>query len=224
MNEAIVDEGAKSLGDLLRAADLEQTKAVFHFMRLLLTDGEPVTIRRLAGSLGISDARASTTAKELQARGGEFDEDGNMIGFGLTLVPTPHEYQVEDRKFYVWCSDDALIFPTLFDHTAVIRSPDPLLGETIEAVVSPQGVERLRPDTAVATRVSGTPDVDDVRGSMCSYGHFFSTPDSAAEYVGTHKEVNLQILPVSKVFRIGKILVRRDPSVKTILSQISAAA
>lgn len=221
MNDPVVENGVTSLGDLFRAEDLDQMKAVFQFMRLLLTDGKSVTIERLAESLGVPLDQGTALVEELRSRGGEFDSDGNMVGFGLTLVPTPHQYQAEGLDFYVWCADDALIFPLIFDHTAVIRSPDPVSGETIAVTVSSEGVRDLEPDTAVVSRVMGPPNVDDVRGTGCNYGHFFTSPDSAVEYVGVHKEVGLQVVPVSRVFQIGKIFVRRDPSMKAILSQIA---
>lgn len=223
MSDPTVDETVRSLGDLFRAADLDNAKAVFQFMRLLLDDGEPVSVEKLAASLGISADEGAALAKEISARGGEFDSDGNMVGFGLTLVPTPHRYRAEGREFFVWCADDALIFPVIFDHMAVIRSPDPVLGETIAVTVSPDGIEDLEPASSVVSRVKGLPNVDDVRGTGCSFGHFFANENSAATYADLHREVGLEVVPVSTEFRIGKVFVRRDPTMRGILDGTALA-
>lgn len=223
MNDPVVDNGVRSLGDLFQATEIDQSRAVFQFMRSLLNDGAPIAVVALARSLGTSEPDGATLARELRARGGEIDDEGRLVGFGLTLVPTPHRYQAEGRDLYVWCADEALIFPAIFDHTAVIRSPDPVTGERIAATVSSEGVEGLEPASAVVSRVTRPPDIDDVRGSGCYFGHFFTGATSAAAYVDRHAEVGLAVLPVNTVFRIGKAFVRRDPLMKTILSEIGVA-
>jgi len=224
MHDSAVEDGVKSLSDLFRAADPLQTRAVFHYMRLLLNSGQAVSVDSLAESLQLPLEQAQSVTREIRARGGEFDSEGNFIGFGLTLVPTPHRYHAQDRDFFVWCATDALIFPVIFGHSAVIRSPDPVTGEAIHLSVTADAVESVTPKTAVVSQAMETLDVDNVRGSMCSYGHFFGSADSAKQYIGNHEGAGLQVVPVSKGFRIGRILVRRDPSVKAILSQIVADA
>ena len=41
----------------------------------------------------------------------EYDEQGNLIGSGLTLVPTAHQFQVEQRTLFAWCAFDTLAYP-----------------------------------------------------------------------------------------------------------------
>lgn len=84
---------------------------VFRLMRLLLEEGGPVSAERVASGSRISRDEATGILKELRAQGGEFDEEGNFVGFGLTLLPTPHRYEVDGRNFYTWCADDAIFFP-----------------------------------------------------------------------------------------------------------------
>jgi alkylmercury lyase len=113
------------------------------------------------------------------------------VGFGLTLIPTPHRYEVDGRNFYTWSADDAMFFPAWFGHTAVIEFPDPIGGEKIRLTVTPEGVESVEPITAVVSRKYGGVDLENVRGTGCHYGHFFVSRKTASAYAALHAGLGL---------------------------------
>src|SRR6266849_5884384 len=41
----------------------------------------------------------------------EYDEHGNLVGSGLTLVPTTHQFQVGKRTLFAWCAFATLTYP-----------------------------------------------------------------------------------------------------------------
>ncbi|MCQ4438245.1 organomercurial lyase, partial [Clostridioides difficile] len=50
-----------------------------------------------------------------QAVSTEWDDYGNVVGYGLTLRETPHTFEVDGRRLYTWCAFDTLFFPALID-------------------------------------------------------------------------------------------------------------
>jgi alkylmercury lyase len=124
----------------------------------------------------------------LRSFGAEFDKEGNIVGVGLTLVPTPHVYEANGQKLYAWCAVDALSFPVLLRHTAHIESHDPVTGEKIRVTVTPERVEKVEPKNAVVTWVKSV-DPTNIRGSVCHYVHFFRSPETAAKWISTRSGI-----------------------------------
>jgi len=206
-----LEESAKAAADMLQASDPVLVRSMFQLIHLLLEEGGPVSAEKIASSLQISPDEAATILKELHARGAEFDEEDNFVGMGLTLIPTPHRYETNGRTFYTWCADDAIFFPAMFGHTALIESPDPVSGENVRLTVTPKGVESVEPVTAVVSRrfVGGT--FENVRGTVCHYGHLFVSPETASEYAARHSGAGLEVSTVDEAFRIGQIMSEQQP-------------
>lgn len=72
----------------------------------LLLEGKPVSPDRIAADLLLRQKEVADLVE-----GAELDKGGNVVGFGLSIVPTPHSYQIDGRQFYVWCAFDAIMFP-----------------------------------------------------------------------------------------------------------------
>jgi alkylmercury lyase len=53
----------------------------------------------------------------------ETDEQGRIVGSGLTLRPTPHRFALDGRQLYTWCALDTLIFPVVLGQGATVESP-----------------------------------------------------------------------------------------------------
>ena len=51
----------------------------------LLLDGKPVSPERIAAYLGLTEEEVADLLK-----GAELDQEGNLVGLGLSIVPTPH--------------------------------------------------------------------------------------------------------------------------------------
>src|SRR5262245_45114670 len=68
-----------------------------------LADGRPVQIDALAAELGRPTAELDAM---LERVGVARDDDGRVVGVGLTLRPTPHRFAVGGRRFYTCCALD----------------------------------------------------------------------------------------------------------------------
>jgi len=181
----------------------------------LLLAGQPVPPERIASRLHVAREEVPALIQDT-----ERDTEGNFVGWGLTLVPTPHSYQINGRQFYVWCAGDAITFPLLHKTSAVIASRDPISGEPIRLMGTPEGARDVEPSTAVVSWVrnpSGTHTLETVRTAFCNFIHFFASVETASEYVSPHPE--LVIVPIDDVFQIGKLLWEREP-LKSIMAAL----
>ena len=181
----------------------DQSLYLLKLMKLLLY-GRPVPPERIASALQVSQDEVSVL---LQAA--ERDKEGNVVGMGLSLVPTPHVYRIDGRQFYVWCAADAIMFSLFFKTNAVIESPDPISGEKVRLVATPEGVQELKPDTAVVSHVSATESIENVRAWFCDVTHFFASAETASRYVSQHP--GLLIMPVDVVFQLWRRVWEREP-------------
>lgn len=148
----------------------------------LLANGCPVSPEEITVRL---QETSDTVISTLRGFGAEFDKDCNIVGVGLTLVPTPHVYEVNGSKLYTWCALDALIFPVMLNHTAHIESLDPVSGEKIRVTVTPDEVEKIKPESAVVSWVKSI-DPSNIRESVCHYVYFFSSPETASKWITEH--------------------------------------
>lgn len=117
----------------------------------LLVQGHPVAPELLAHHLHreLEEVRSVLQAHpEL-----EYDEQGNLVGSGLTLVPTAHQFQVEQRTLFAWCAFDTLTYPVELHLTAQITSRSPVTGSSIHLTVTPERVLDLEPGEAQVSLV-----------------------------------------------------------------------
>jgi alkylmercury lyase len=168
-------------------------------LQLLANSGYPVPPEEIAIRLQVIP---ETVISTLRGFGAEFDEEGNILGVGLTLVPTPHVYEVNGYKLYTWCAVDALLFPVMLNHTAHIESLDPVSGDKIQVTVTPDGVEKVKPESAVVSWVKSSVDPSNIRGSVCHYVYFFSSPETASKWIAEHP--GKTFYPVIDAFEAAK--------------------
>jgi Alkylmercury lyase len=93
----------------------------------------------------------------------------------------------------------------------VFRETDPVSAETIRLTVGPQKVVSYEPDHTVVSSRSAGFATEDVRGSICQYGHFFASRDTASAYTALHRGVPLAILAPEEAFRIGQLVLEEEP-------------
>lgn len=166
-----------------------------------LAKGEPVEPARLAE---LMNEPIEATRKALEEVV-EWDDEGRVVGHGLTLVPTQHAFQVNGRSMWVWCAGDAIIFPAWVNQPARITSPCAVTDEAIEVIVTPDVVKEVTPAGAVASLITHDPAVSgmaDVRAAICSGQVFFKSADVGEEWRLRHP--NALILPVSDYFEMYK--------------------
>ena len=75
----------------------------------LLADGRPVSVEDLAAAAGRSVDDVRQTVASLPDV--EIDDQGLIVGYGLTLRETPHRFEIDGKRLYTWCALDTLVFP-----------------------------------------------------------------------------------------------------------------
>ena len=109
----------------------------------LLARGDPVTPERLVSALQMT---AEQVAEVLAALADlEVDPSGNVVGWGLTLIPTPHHFLVQEQQFYTWCALDALTYPALLQVVASVESSCPVSGTPVTLSITPWRCSRPGP-------------------------------------------------------------------------------
>jgi alkylmercury lyase len=151
----------------------------------LLAVGEPVSLEAIASEAGV--ARAEVEAMLLGQPGTDWDDQGRLVGFGLTRRPTAHRLLLSGRQFYTWCAMDTLLFPLMLDEPAVAESRCPATGRAIRVELQPQAVVSVDPKDAVVSRI-GPGRVSDIRAEVCDHGHFFASSEAAREWVDLHPD------------------------------------
>ena len=88
----------------------------------LLAMGAPVSTAQLADAAGVEVAELTSApaAKDI-----EYDDEGRIVGWGLTLIPTPHAFLVDGHQLYTWCAADTLLFPAIIGSRARVESRCP---------------------------------------------------------------------------------------------------
>ncbi len=199
VREFTTAELAKTVVESWEAVRPSILKIVLSMLQLL-QHGKPVAPEELASATELAAGVAVKLARRL---GAEFDDDGNLVGWGLTLVPTPHRYLANGHDLYTWCAADTISFPSILNHTAVVESPDPISGEIVRLTVTPDGIEGLNPSSAVVSW-SLESDMDNIRGIFCDLTHYFSSRETAAQYVKDRP--GLVIVSVESVFEAANML------------------
>lgn len=149
----------------------------------LLAQGHPVTIEQLASATGRPADAVHQVLAELPDT--EYDEQGRIVGYGLTQRPTQHRFTVEGRQLYTWCALDTLLFPAALGRSAEVESPCYATGTPVRLTVQPDRVADVDPPTAVVSIV--TPQqCTSVRSAFCNEVHFFASPEAAQQRRSEH--------------------------------------
>jgi alkylmercury lyase len=177
----------------------DQWRIIENTLQLLANGGYPIPPEEIAIRLQVTP---ETVISALRSFGAEFDKEGNILGVGLTLVPTPHVYKANGQKLYTWCAVDALLFPVMLKHTAHIESLDLVSGDKIRVTVTPDGVQKVEPESAVVSWVNSSVDPSNIRGSICHYVYFFSSSETASKWIAEHP--GKMFYPVIDAFQAAK--------------------
>lgn len=185
----------------------EEFATLFVTLLRQLVLGRPVSLVALDAALGWPAQRVATVLK--QAPGTEYDEQGNILGLGLTLRETPHVFEVEGRRLYTWCALDTLMFPVLIGKTARVASRCAATGTPITLTVAPEAVLDVEPaETMVSLLTPGTSP--DIRCSFCCHVHFFASPSAANAWALTHQ--GIEVVPVESAFGLGQCRTNLMPA------------
>ena len=128
---------------LLPANHKQRSPALFVTLLRELAKGSPVSKDALAQLLGWSADKVLALLE--MAPDTEYDDNGHVIGYGISLRKTPHAFEVDGQRLYTWCAFDTLIFPAMIGKTARVASHCPQTGEPISLTVGPNEVRHLEP-------------------------------------------------------------------------------
>ncbi|NGW83277.1 organomercurial lyase MerB, partial [Staphylococcus aureus] len=138
---------------------------LFRPLLKMLAEGDPVPVEDIAAETGKPVEEVKQVLQTLPSV--ELDEQGRVVGYGLTLFPTPHRFEVDGKQLYAWCALDTLMFPALIGRTVHIASPCHGTGKSVRLTVEPDRVVSVEPSTAVVSIV--TPDeMASVRSAFCN--------------------------------------------------------
>lgn len=172
----------------------------------MLARGEPVSIDDLATE---TDTPVERVRQALAGPGDiEYDDQGRIVGNGITLRPTPHRFDVDGRQLYTWCALDTLVFPSMLGRPAQVESSCHATGAPIRVVVEPDRVVSVDPATAVVSIVMRT-DRTAIRASFCDQVHFFANPDAARGWLDQHPGASA--VPVAEAQELGRPLIKSLP-------------
>lgn len=177
----------------------------------LLARGHPLTRERLASALQMTAEQVTEVLAGLADL--EVDPSGNVVGWGLTLIPTPHRFLVQEQQFYTWCALDALTYPALLQVVASVESSCPVSGAPVTLSITPAGVHDLAPSRAVVSVVipGRGSACDGDRGSFCTRSLFFRSRRDALTWRASSPTARL--LSVAEAFQVGRLVARyRYPS------------
>ena len=103
------------------------------------------------------------------------DNNGRIIGFGgLAVREMPHRFRIDGRTLYTWCAWDSLLIPVILGLEAEVESSAPGSTVCVRLRVSPDGVKRVQPPSAVMSFLLPTAQTfqADVLKAMASFCHF----------------------------------------------------
>jgi alkylmercury lyase len=205
MTGATLEATSKALVESLCRED--DTLAIFCTRLLrLLAEGRPVSRAHLAAALEVSREAVDTALQQLPNL--EFDGQGNIIGSGLSLLPTPHQFRVNGRTLHTWCALDSLLYPIVLGQRAYITSPCPVTGRTVRLTVTPDEVADLDPADTLVSLVApeASAACADVRDAFCQHVHFFAGPEAGATWRTAHPETTL--VSVEEAYAMARLLAQ----------------
>lgn len=169
-----------------------------------LAGGEPVDVARVAVRAGVP---TEIVRDFLHGSPAEFDRGGRLVGFGLTLRPTPHRVELGGRTLYTWCAPDTLELPTLLGQSVRVESRCFATGEPVRIEVDPAGVRELEPEQAMVSMVLPDICLADFRQRLCDEQHFFFSAAAAAGWQAERPEAI--VVPVRSGHALTRLLMAR---------------
>ncbi len=171
-----------------------------------ITRGKPVTPATLQASLQVSQNELEQRLAKLPPDV-EFDQAGNIVGLGATLVPTSHRFQMGGKLLYTWCAFDTVLFPPSLHVEAQVQSTCPVTGQPITFVATPEGtVQDLFPAGSVMSLIVPAERSDCTRATFCQQSLFFQSEQAAAAFLVDHPDVLL--LSVEEAAYVGRLVAQ----------------
>jgi alkylmercury lyase len=188
------------------AAHLDCTQDVVcqQIIQGLAETGQSLAPLSLASRLQVSLESLATSLAHVPDT--EFDNEGNIVGWGMTLVPTQHQFWVKGRSLFTWCAFDAVLFPSLLQTRAHVQSICQTTRQPITFLATPEDIADLTPATSVLSLILPSARCACVRGTFCEQSHFFQTKEAASPWIALHPDAVL--LSVERAAALGRLTAR----------------
>ncbi|MGH9100822.1 MAG: organomercurial lyase MerB [Acidimicrobiales bacterium] len=184
-----------SCGDAAFISSVEGFDTFPHIVRLIAR-GQPVDIDELASLVQRSPDEVE---RALRAQSGtEWDVEGRLVGFGLSLRPTEHRFTVAGRTLYTWCATDTLLFTVILGADTVAESTCPTTHQPIRVDLTPDALVSVAPPEAVVSQRHAGALAGELRTEVCDHGHFYASAAAAGRWAGEHPEG--EVLSVADAF------------------------
>lgn len=141
-----------------------------------------------------------------QAVNTEWDDDGKVVGYCLTLRETPHTFDVGGRHLYTWCAVDTLFFPALINRTARVTSRCAATGTPVALTVTPAAIEDIEP-TGAAVWLILPQNTPAIRLAFCCHVQFFVSVAPVQKWVAT--QPGIEIVSVGDAFAVARERAKR---------------
>jgi alkylmercury lyase len=105
-NPASANLSERLVASLAQGGSARTTPGLYRELLRLLSRGEPVAIERLAAAAGYPADQVQRAVAGWSDT--EYDQEDRIIGWGLTLRPTRHKFNVDGKQLYTWCALDTL--------------------------------------------------------------------------------------------------------------------
>ncbi len=187
--------------------DCTQDVACRQIMQAMVEIGQPLSLIHLATHLQMSQEKlAAHLARALDT---EFDEQGSIVGWGITLLPTQHQFRLKELPLFTWCAFDTVLFPPLLQVEAHVQSICKATDQPVTFVATPEGIADLLPATSVLSLLLPTERWDCVRGTFCEQSLFFRSEEAASSWMALHPDAVL--LSVEEAAVLGHMIASMWP-------------
>ena len=167
--------------------------------------GKPLEKTALAAALHLSQEELEQRLLRLPDL--EFDQQGSIVGWGVTLVPTRHRFQIHGQDLFTWCAFDTVLYPPLLRAEAQVQSICPVTGRSISFVATPDGsVKNLIQDSCVLSLIIPTEQRHYGRVGFCERSLFFWEEQAASSFLTAHPEAIL--LSIEEAAYVGKLVAQ----------------
>jgi alkylmercury lyase len=209
---------ARRLSDCARCGSQDVCRQIVqHVAR-----GKPVTRAVLSASLRMSQHHLSEQMVHLPDV--EVDQAGNILGWGLTLVPTPYRLQMREQELSTWCAFDTIQLPPVLQAEARVHSTCAVTDSPISFVVSAE--EAIR-DLTPAARLSlivpeHCGDAGDnggatsVRATFCQQSLFFASEQAASTFLAA--QPGAMLLPLEEAVHLSWLIATSASCTRTCTS------
>lgn len=211
MHHLSLDAIAQRLSEQLQC---EQEDLCFSILQQV-SRGKSLSKAALSTSLEISQNELEQRLAHLPDT--EYDHEGDIIGWGVTLMPTRHRFQIDGKVLFTWCAFDTVLFPLTLGRTAQVSSTCLVTEHPITFVATPEGVVRdLTPAHSVMSLIIPANRQECVRATFCEHSLFFSSEQAASSYLASHPEAVLlsieEAATVEKSVAASRFVRKNDPA------------